>query len=202
STMIIDQFYSEPNRRVFLTARAEGGNFAEQMANDFNPLHDADAKRSASPATCCLPSSLQITASASTAVHFPNGNCRRGTGITGALGWVTHPTIPTGAVSTGQTRGRPDAHADSLIRNLTQATINFLARPSPQILVPLLAEQRVTIHRAARGEFTESMPSTWTDWISPVRCCGLTTTSWKSTASAAASGLAFHRRVAKSSVAW
>ena len=57
--MIIDQFYSEPNGRVCFT-REQGSNFAKQMANDFNPLHDADAKR------FCIPGDLLF------AVILPN----------------------------------------------------------------------------------------------------------------------------------
>ena len=49
--MIIDQYFSEPNGRICFT-REQGSNFAKQMANDFNPLHDADAKR------FCIPGDL------------------------------------------------------------------------------------------------------------------------------------------------
>ncbi len=49
--MIIEQYFSEPNGRICFT-REQGSNFAKQMANDFNPLHDADAKR------FCIPGDL------------------------------------------------------------------------------------------------------------------------------------------------
>ena len=49
--MFIDQYFSEPNGRICFT-REQGSNFAKQMANDFNPLHDADAKR------FCIPGDL------------------------------------------------------------------------------------------------------------------------------------------------
>ena len=49
--MIIDQYFSEPNGRICFT-REQGSNFAKQMANDFNPLHDADGTR------FCIPGDL------------------------------------------------------------------------------------------------------------------------------------------------
>src|SRR5262245_6505031 len=51
ATMVITQYFSEPNGRICFT-REQGSNFAKQMANDFNPLHDIDAKR------FCIPGDL------------------------------------------------------------------------------------------------------------------------------------------------
>ena len=49
--MIIDRYFSEPNGNICFT-REQGSNFAKQMADDFNPLHDIDAKR------FCIPGDL------------------------------------------------------------------------------------------------------------------------------------------------
>ena len=49
--MLIDRYFSEPNGNVCFT-REQGSNFAKQIADDFNPLHDIDAKR------FCIPGDL------------------------------------------------------------------------------------------------------------------------------------------------
>ena len=42
--MFIDQYYSEQDGTISFT-REQGSEFAKRVADDFNPLHDADAKR-------------------------------------------------------------------------------------------------------------------------------------------------------------
>ena len=49
--MFIEQFYSESDQGISFT-RQQASNFAKQIANDFNPIHNADAKR------FCVPGDL------------------------------------------------------------------------------------------------------------------------------------------------
>ena len=49
--MFLDEFYSTSNNQIAFT-RLQASNFAKQIADDFNPLHDIDAKR------FCVPGDL------------------------------------------------------------------------------------------------------------------------------------------------
>ncbi|MBK6741319.1 MAG: DUF3581 family protein [Haliea sp.] len=155
--MIIDQFYSEPNGRVCFT-REQGSNFAKQMANDFNPLHDADAKR------FCIPGDLLfaiILAKYGISQHMEfifSGM------VTAGVELVL--PAPSGELHINDTSGREYlrvkragdlTHADSLIRNLTQSYVEFSGQTFPHILVPLLAEQQVMIHPERPMVIYESM---------------------------------------------
>ncbi len=49
--MLIQDYYDLPNGNLRFT-RQQGSDFAKQVADDFNPLHDVDAKR------FCIPGDL------------------------------------------------------------------------------------------------------------------------------------------------
>ena len=155
--MIIDQFYSEPNGRVCFT-REQGSNFAKQMANDFNPLHDADAKR------FCIPGDLLfavILAKYGISQHMEfifSGM------VTAGVELVLPE--PSGELHINDTSGREYlrvkragdlTHAEAMIRNLTQSYVEFSGQTFPHILVPLLAEQQVMIHPERPMVIYESM---------------------------------------------
>jgi hypothetical protein len=155
--MIIDQFYSEPNGRVCFT-REQGSNFAKQMANDFNPLHDADAKR------FCIPGDLLfavILAKYGISQHMEfifSGM------VTAGVELVLPE--PSGELHINDTNGREYlrvkragdlTHAEAMIRNLTQSYVEFSGQTFPHILVPLLAEQQVMIHPERPMVIYESM---------------------------------------------
>jgi hypothetical protein len=143
--MIIDQYFSEPNGHISFT-REQGSNFAKQMANDFNPLHDAEAKR------FCIPGDLMfsiILAKYGISQHMEfifSGM------VTAGVELVLPE--PSGELHINDTNGREylrvkrageTAHAESLIQNLTQSYVEFSGQTFPHILVPLLAEQEVMI---------------------------------------------------------
>ncbi|MCB1706805.1 MAG: DUF3581 family protein [Halioglobus sp.] len=144
--MIIDQYYSEPNGRICFT-REQGSNFAKQMANDFNPLHDADAKR------FCIPGDLLfaiILARYGISQHMEfvfSGM------VTAGVELVLPESSPE--LHINDTEGREYlrvkragdiARAESLIQNLTQSYVQFSGQTFPHILVPLLAEQQMMIN--------------------------------------------------------
>ncbi len=155
--MIIDQFYSEPNGRVCFT-REQGSNFAKQMANDFNPLHDADAKR------FCIPGDLLfaiILAKYGISQHMEfifSGMVTAGVELvlpepSGEL----HINDASGREYLRVKRAGELTHAQLMIRNLTQSYVEFSGQTFPHILVPLLAEQQVMIHPERPMVIYESM---------------------------------------------
>jgi hypothetical protein len=155
--MIIDQFYSEPNGRISFT-REQGSNFAKQMANDFNPLHNADAKR------FCIPGDLLfaiILAKYGISQHMEFIF----SGMVSAGVELVLPA-PSGELHINDTNGREylrvkragdTTHAESMIQNLTQSYVEFSGQTFPHILVPLLAAQHVMINPDRPMVIYESM---------------------------------------------
>ena len=155
--MIIDQYFSEPNGRICFT-REQGSNFAKQMANDFNPLHDADGTR------FCIPGDLLfaiILAKFGISQHMEFVF----SGMVSAGVELVLPE-PAGELQINDTQGREylrvkragDTSRDAaLIQNLTQSYIEFSGQTFPHILVPLLAAQNVMINLARPMVIYESM---------------------------------------------
>lgn len=155
--MIIEQYFSEPNGRICFT-REQASRFAKQMANDFNPLHDVDAKR------FCVPGDLLfavILARYGVSRHMEFA-------FSGMVTDGVELVLPEPAeelhlqdsdgreylrvVRTGET-----THDETLIRNLTLNYVAFSGQTFPHILVPLLAEQRVMINPDRPMVIYESM---------------------------------------------
>lgn len=144
--MIIDQYFSEPGGRICFT-REQGSNFAKQVANDFNPLHDHDAKR------FCIPGDLLfavVIAKYGISQHMEFVF----SGMVGAGVELVLPP-PSGELRINDVDGREylqvkragdTTHDESLIQNLTQGYVQFSGQTFPHILVPLLAEQQVMIN--------------------------------------------------------
>jgi hypothetical protein len=155
--MVIDQYFNEPNGRICFT-REQGSNFAKQMANDFNPLHDADAKR------FCIPGDLLfavILAKYGISQHMEfvfSGMVTAGVELVlpepaGEL----HIRDTDGRDYLRVTRAGQVTRDDTLIRNLTKSYVAFSGQTFPHILVPLLAEQQVMINPERPVLIYESM---------------------------------------------
>ncbi|CAA0126204.1 Uncharacterised protein [Halioglobus japonicus] len=143
--MIIDQYFSEPNGRISFT-RDQGSNFAKQMANDFNPLHNADAKR------FCIPGDLLfavILAKYGISQHMEfvfSGMVTAGVELVlPEASQELHINDTDGREYLRVKRSGETVRAESLTQNLTQSYVEFSGQTFPHILVPLLAEQHVMI---------------------------------------------------------
>jgi hypothetical protein len=155
--MVISQYFSEPNGRICFT-REQGSNFAKQVANDFNPLHDADAKR------FCIPGDLLfavILAKYGISQHMELAF----SGMVSAGVELVLPE-PASELHIKDTDGREYLRVtragqvnweDTLIQNLTQSYVAFSGQTFPHILVPLLAEQQVMINPERPVLIYESM---------------------------------------------
>jgi hypothetical protein len=144
--MFIDQYYSERDGKISFT-REQGSDFAKRVADDFNPLHDADAKR------FCIPGDLLFSI------------------ILSRYGLSRHMEfIFSGMVAAGVElilpEPSPDLHLkdtdgreymsihrsgdnstdESMIAHLTRDYVQFSGHTFPHILVPLLGEQNVMIN--------------------------------------------------------
>jgi hypothetical protein len=155
--MLIDQYYTSSNGHISFT-REQGSNFAKQVADDFNPIHDPDARR------FCIPGDLMFSI------------------ILAKYGLSRHMEFTfTGMVVDGIELLLPEASTEleindtqgkqyltirrsggnimdaSLIDNLTSEYVQFSGHTFPHILVPLLAEQNVMINPGRPVVMYESM---------------------------------------------
>lgn len=155
--MLIDQYYTASNGKISFT-REQGSNFAKQVADDFNPIHDPDARR------FCIPGDLLfaiILRKYGLSQHMEFG-------FTGMVVDGIELVLPEPAAElaindtagkqyltirrTGENTGEP-----SLIDNLTRGYVEYSGHTFPHILVPLLAEQNVMINPERPMVMYESM---------------------------------------------
>jgi hypothetical protein len=155
--MLIDQYYSAGNGRISFT-REQGSNFAKQVADDFNPIHDPGARR------FCIPGDLLfsiILARYGLSQHMEFT-------FTGMVVDGIELVLPEPATDlaindtdgkqylTIRREGDNSIDAD-LIDRLTAEYVEFSGHTFPHILVPLLAQQDVMINPDRPVVMYESM---------------------------------------------
>jgi hypothetical protein len=144
--MFIDQYYSESDGKISFTQR-QGSDFAKRVADDFNPLHDVDAKR------FCIPGDLLfsiILSKYGLSRHMEfifSGMVRAGVEL------VLPESSPDLHIRDTADREYLSIHRsgdnstdESMIAHLTRDYVQFSGHAFPHILVPLLAEQNVMIN--------------------------------------------------------
>jgi hypothetical protein len=144
--MFIDQYYSERDGRISFT-QEQGSDFAKGLADDFNPLHDVDAKR------FCIPGDLLfsiILSKYGLSQHMEfvfSGMVRAGVEL------VLPEPLPDLHIRSADDREYLSIHRsgdnstdESVIQQLTRDYVQFSGHAFPHILVPLLAEQNVMIN--------------------------------------------------------
>jgi hypothetical protein len=155
--MLIDQYYTFENGKISFT-REQGSNFAKQVADDFNPIHDVDARR------FCIPGDLLfaiILARYGLSRHMEFG-------FTGMVVDGTELLLPEPAqeLSLNDAAGRQyltiqrtgeNTRDPALIDRLTRNYVEFSGHTFPHLLVPLLAEQNVMINPERPVVMYESM---------------------------------------------
>ncbi len=155
--MFIDSYYSQRGNRISFT-REQGSAFAKTIADDFNPLHDADAKR------FCIPGDLLVSV------------------ILGHYGLSRHMEFmfsgmvvdgmdlvlpePGESLLLDDTEGRhylsvqrrgENSRDESLVQDVARAYVEFSSHTFPDILVPLLEEQQLMINPARPLVIYQSM---------------------------------------------
>ena len=155
--MLIDQFYNKDGNQVSFTRR-QASDFAKQIADDFNPLHDIDSKR------FCVPGDLLF------AVVLAQYGASRHMRFTFS-GMVTDEVtllLPEESalltlngsndkeyVSVEHTGD--NSNNGQLIDNLTQSYVTFSGHTFPHILIPLMEEKDVMINPARPMVMYQSM---------------------------------------------
>lgn len=144
--MIIDQYYNQPDGCISFT-REQGSKFAKNMAHDFNPLHDVDAKR------FCIPGDLLFSV-----ILARYGISRHmefifsGMVVDGVELLMPEPSAELQLLDRDGreylivSRAGDTSEDESLIQNITQSYVEFSGQTFPHILEPLLAENGVMIN--------------------------------------------------------
>lgn len=146
--MFIDQYFTETDGRIRFS-REQGSRFAKEVADDFNPLHDADAKR------FCIPGDLLF------AVVLARYGLSQHMEFTFS-GMVVEDTElllpePAGHLMIRDAegkdyldivRGGENTTNEALIQSLTRSYVDFSGHTFPHILEPLLAGANVMMNPA------------------------------------------------------
>ncbi|RMA82391.1 DUF3581 family protein [Umboniibacter marinipuniceus] len=145
--MLVTPFFQSANGLLSFT-REQGCRFAKEIANDFNPIHDVDAKR------FCIPGDLLFSVLLSQV-----GICRElDVNFAGMVTDQTRLKVVTECARKSSLVDENDKpclnieHSNDgltspeLIDQLTEAYVAFSGESFPHILVPLMAEHQVMIN--------------------------------------------------------
>lgn len=156
--MQIDNFYSEKDDKISFT-RQQASDFAKQVADDFNPLHDTDAKR------FCVPGDLLFAVALSKIGLSQKMHVAFADMVTDGID-LNFPTDNSAefniADDNGKTYLKIQRDGDlttkaQLIEDLTRSYVEFSGKTFPHILVPLWQQHNVMINPARPLVIYESM---------------------------------------------
>lgn len=146
SNMVLDEFYTAEGDKIAFT-REQASRFAKEIANDFNPLHNTDAKM------FCVPGDL-LFAVAVDRFGLSQKMCFQFSGMvtdnhlifSDSASSKLDITDDDGKIYLSIQRDGEITHDHALISNLTQSYVSFSGKTFPHLLVPLMSEQNVMIN--------------------------------------------------------
>jgi hypothetical protein len=156
--MFLEQFFQSNGNLTQISAE-QGSRFAKEVANDFNPLHNADSKR------FCVPGDLLFSLVLKKLGLSQNMTFKY-TGMVGNNTALLFPETDTENVSIVDDKdkeylqvGRFGAVTDDaeLIENFARNYVSFSGLSFPNILVPLMQKHNVMINPVRPMVIYESM---------------------------------------------
>jgi len=157
--MFIEKYYNETTNGKISFTRQQASDFAKKVADDFNPLHNIDAKR------FCVPGDLLFSI-----ILAKSGLNKQMTftfsGMVNENLLLAFPDEITdqGAVIDANNKeylqinvSGEHSNNDVLIESLTRAYVEFSGHTFPHILVKLMAENKVMINPARPMIMYQSM---------------------------------------------
>jgi len=156
--MSLSQYHSRDQDRIRITPQQASG-FAKEVAGDFNPIHDPDAKR------FCVPGDLLFALvlaryGVSQRMRF------RFAGMVGDGVSLLFPPSAASALSIADEAGKEYLHIErggevnqeaELVHGLIRGYVSFSGQTFPHILVPLMEAQQVMINPERPLVIYESM---------------------------------------------
>lgn len=144
--MFVEQYFSEPNGNICFT-KEQGSNFAKQVGDDFNPLHDKEASRFCVPGDLLFSIVLSRYGLSQHMEFIFSGMVSAGTEL------ILPEAAPEMHINDAQEkqymsvkRSGDICHSEALIEILARNYVEFSGHTFPHILVPLLAEQNMMIN--------------------------------------------------------
>lgn len=156
--MFLDDFYRISDNKIVF-ARQQASDFAKQIADDFNPLHDVDSKR------FCVPGDLLFSlALTKLGLHQEMGFEFTGM-VSNDISLNFPTTIDKSASITDDnnkeyvriTASGEKTTQQQTIESLVRSYVKFSGHTFPHILVKLMAENNVMIHPTRPMVMYESM---------------------------------------------
>ena len=144
--MILSEFYTSEGDRIAFT-RDQASRFAKEIANDFNPLHDTDAKM------FCVPGDL-LFAVAVSRFGLSQKMCFSFSGMVGEKHLI-FPDSDAPRIDIADDEGKHYLSIEregetsldpALINKLSKGYVAFSGNTFPHLLVPLMAQQGVMIN--------------------------------------------------------
>ncbi|MCU7904936.1 MAG: DUF3581 domain-containing protein [Candidatus Thiodiazotropha sp. (ex Epidulcina cf. delphinae)] len=146
--MVLTNFHTANGSRISFT-RDQASRFAKEIANDFNPLHDVDAKM------FCVPGDLMF----SVTLNRLGLSRHMRIDFSGMVSDndVIFPDSGSSNIAVVDDEGKQYltilregelTHDQTLIDNLSRSYVAFSGKTFPDILVPLMAQQAVMINPA------------------------------------------------------
>lgn len=145
--MIHLENYAVENDNGIQVSRQQASDFAKQIAKDFNPIHDVDAKR------FCVPGDLLFALALSK--YGLSQRMRFTFSDMVGEGVALQFPPPANKVTVSDKNGREYLHIEregevsidqTLVRNFTRAYVAFSGHNFPHILIPLMADHGVMIN--------------------------------------------------------
>lgn len=153
---MLEPYYQQQGNKITIT-REQGSLFAKRMADDFNPLHDVDAKK------FCVPGDLLF---ALVLEHYGISESMEFSFV-GMVDETTELTLPEGGdkfdikaddkVMLSVSRSGETSQCPTLIDSLTKNYVEFSGTAFPHVIIPLMGEQEVMINPARPMVIYESM---------------------------------------------
>lgn len=156
--MLLAQFHTEDSGSILITPQ-QASRFAKEIAGDFNPIHDVDAKR------FCVPGDLLFSLvlgkyGLSQRMDF------RFAGMVGKGVKLQFPPAPEGKFDICDDAGKTYLHVErdgavetdqAMIETFIRSYVAFSGQNFPHVLVPLMAAHKVMINTDRPLVIYESM---------------------------------------------
>lgn len=156
--MFLENYYHNKQGKTLVSA-LQASNFAKQVANDFNPIHDPDAKR------FCVPGDLLFSLVLSR-YGLSQKMCFTFAGMVGRDVALNFPENEGPRLVLSDESGKEYLYVDrkgdvshdmQLIERFVRSYVAFSGQTFPHLLVPLMAEHGVMINPARPLVMYDSM---------------------------------------------
>jgi hypothetical protein len=144
--MQLECFYSK-NNNLFNFSREQASRFAKEVANDFNPLHNPDAKMFCVPGDLLFSVALSHLGLSQEMSFIFSGMVSDDAVIFPDTKEAKVDVVDTDGKSVMSIERKGDiTHDKQVIERLTQDYVAFSGKTFPHILVPLMSEQGIMIN--------------------------------------------------------